>query len=82
MKTRVFIARSWAVDNGITKNSAWLVLIRPTMRREGFIGSRPISGQLPQTLPLLQLELEALPNENELPSERREAKTEIFLVTF
>ncbi len=38
--------------------------------------------QLPQTLPVLQLELEGLPNEIELPPDRWEAKLEIFLVTF
>ncbi len=37
---------------------------------------------MPQTLPVLQLELEELPIENELPPESLEAKVEIFLVTF
>jgi hypothetical protein len=36
----------------------------------------------PQTLPVLQLELEVLPNENMPPPEGLEAKVEIFLVTF
>jgi hypothetical protein len=38
---------------------------------------------VPQTEPLLQLELlKLLPNEAELPPESREANVEIFLVTF
>jgi hypothetical protein len=52
------------------------------MRRMEFIDSRSKQVHAPQTLPVLQLELEALPNENVLPPESLEAKVEIFLVTF
>ena len=43
-----------------------------------------MDAQVPQTLPVLQLELEleGLPNAIELPSDRREAKVETLLVTF
>jgi len=50
------------------------------MRRQDDINSRLIA-HVPQTLPVLQLELELPPNENELPPDDFEAKVEIFLVT-
>ncbi|HSB66910.1 MAG TPA: hypothetical protein VLD65_10045 [Anaerolineales bacterium] len=66
----------------MTKNGARLGGLIPTMRRNDFIDPRSILTQVPQTLPVSQLELEALPNENELTPDKRDAKVEIFLITF
>lgn len=46
------------------------------------VDSRSTRTQVPQTLPVLQLALELLPNEIELPPDSLEAKLEIFLATF
>ena len=65
------------------KYGAWVgnFLTQP-MRRMNFIDSRSISSYVPQTLPVLQLEPELPPNENEPPPDSLEAKVEIFLVIF
>jgi hypothetical protein len=52
------------------------------MRRIKFINPRLTYIYVPQTLPVLQLELEVLPNEKEFQPESLEAKVEIFLVMF
>jgi hypothetical protein len=52
------------------------------VRRKDDINSRLIQVQVPQTLPVSQLEPELLLNEKVLPPESLEAKVEIFLVTF
>ena len=52
------------------------------MRRKKLINTRLIWFYVPQTLPVLQLELEVLRNGKELPFESLEAKVEITLVIF
>ena len=52
------------------------------MRRAGLVSSRLTRIYVPQTEPVLQLELPLLLNENELPPEILEAKLEICLVIF
>ncbi len=46
------------------------------------VDARSTNIYAPQTLPVLQLELEALPNEYELPPANFEANVEICFVTF
>jgi hypothetical protein len=53
------------------------------MRRTQLINPRLIWIHVPQTLPApVQLELELLPNENELPPDSFEENVEIFLAIF
>jgi hypothetical protein len=67
----------------LIKNCAWPGVSDPPNRCAVMISSaHGRSDQVPQTLPVLQLELELLPNEKVLPPESLEAKVEIFLVTF
>jgi hypothetical protein len=64
------------------RRTGWGFFLAQLMHRTNFIDSRSIYLYVPQTLPELQLELEALPNEYVLPPGSLEAKVEIFLVMF